>query len=240
MSVIYHPTGKAQEFAPLAFNPYVGCSHGCEYCFAPKSVFIKRDKFYNDVKPKKEVLSRFRNELLKLKDEPNIPITFSFSCDPYQQIEEEYEITRRCIEMCIVQERPINILTKSNLVMRDFDLISKDTRNSIGMTLTFDNNEDSLVWEPRASLPFHRVFALLEAHIKGINTWVSIEPVIDPKQSLELISQTLNFVDHYKIGCLNYNKHANDIDWKDFRKKAEDLLKNKSYYITNSLAKRTA
>lgn len=237
MGVIYKPNGRALEFAPLAFNPYRGCSHACKYCFAPAVLLIKREKFNTNPQPRDEILKKFRKDLLKMEDHKT-PITFSFSCDPYQALEEKYKITRRCIEMCIAQEQPVNILTKSSLVARDFDVIGQDTRNSIGMTLTFVDPDKSMEWEPGASLPNERFETLKAAHALGIKTWASIEPVIDPVESLKIIQQTLGYVDHYKVGSLNYNKLANAVDWIKFRAQAIGLLGSKSYYLTESLTER--
>ena len=56
MTVIYQPKGKALEFAPLAFNPYKGCSHSCLYCFAPKATFNDRQNFYSNPEPRIDIL----------------------------------------------------------------------------------------------------------------------------------------------------------------------------------------
>ena len=71
----------------------------------------------------------------------------------------------------------------------------------------------------------------------GIKTWVSLEPVIDPKQTLELISETYTFVDFYKVGCLNHNELSKKIDWKQFGHDAEKLLiaLGNEYYIKKDL-----
>jgi DNA repair photolyase len=140
--------------------------------------------------------------------------------------------------MCLVQDQPVNILTKSSLVSRDFDLISQDTRNAVGMTLTFIDPVRSLEWEPGASLPEERFQTLQRAHALGIQTWASIEPVIDPDQSLEIIRQTFQYIDHYKVGTLNYNKLANQTDWIKFRQAALQLLGTKSHYLTETLNER--
>jgi len=72
----------------------------------------------------------------------------------------------------------------------------------------------------------------------GIRTWVSLEPVVDPEQSLELIRETADFVDEYKIGRWNHDPKADEIDWKDFGNKAVALCESlgKKYYIKKDLA----
>jgi DNA repair photolyase len=130
------------------------------------------------------------------------------------------------------------ILSKAgNNIRRDFDLLDND--DYIGATLTFNNKEDSLKWEPGAALPEERIQVLKETHDKGINTWVSLEPVIFPEQTLDLIDNTYEFVDMYKIGKLNYHQKAKEIDWQAFATKAIGKMKkyNKNYYIKKDLRK---
>ena len=68
------------------------------------------------------------------------------------------------------------------------------------VTLTFCDPDDSKRYEPGASLPKDRIKALEEAHRRGIQTWVSMEPVLDPDQTLHLIEITHEFVDHFRVG----------------------------------------
>ena len=93
------------------------------------------------------------------------------------------------------------------------------------MTLTFDNDGDSLHWEPGAALPANRIAALKEAHSRGIPTRVSCEPVIVPAQTLNLIESTYEFVDFFWVGKLNHNaKLERTIDWPKFLTDAEATL----------------
>ena len=72
---------------------------------------------------------------------------------------------------------------------------------------------------------------------RGIRTWVSLEPVIDPEQSIELIKQTHEFVDLYKVGKLNHDPLADTIDWRRFGWDAKGLLESlkKAHYIKQGL-----
>ena len=93
--------------------------------------------------------------------------------------------------------------------------------------------------EPGAATIEDRVTAIDDAHSRGIKTWVSLEPVIDPGQALQLIRQLHPIVDHWKIGKINYNKEIeNKVDWLEFRSKVLNLLHSlgADYYIKNSLS----
>jgi DNA repair photolyase len=131
---------------------------------------------------------------------------------------------------------PFQVLTKSgSCALQDIGLYGPN--DAFASTLTFIKPEDSKKWEPNAALPEDRMATLRKFHEAGIHTWVSLEPVIDPDQTLELIRATHEYVDLYKVGKLNYVK--SEIDWRMFGARAIKILEslNKSYYIKSDLAK---
>lgn len=234
VGIIYEPKGKAREYAPLAANLYNGCSHGCEYCYAPAILYKKRDEFYGNPAPKKDVLKRLEKQL-KTGEFKGKTVFLCFTCDAYQPIERELEITRKALEMLRDHGVHWNVLTKSALASRDFDLYSPGDK--FGMTLVYYSDTDSAKHEPGAFNTDMRIYTLLQAHNMGIGTWVSLEPVIDPMDCFGLINRTSQFVNEYKIGKVNYQK--SDIDWKAFGNEAVALLEKlgKKYYIKDSLRK---
>ena len=109
------------------------------------------------------------------------------------------------------------------LAAKDFDLYGPN--DWFGVTLTFDNPDDSKQYEPGAALPADRIKALEEAHNRGIQTWVSIEPVIYPDQTLHLIEITHEFVDHFRVGKLNHFPNIEaKIDWPKLRNDVAALM----------------
>jgi DNA repair photolyase len=103
--------------------------------------------------------------------------------------------------------------------------------------LTCLSDELSLKWEPGAALPRERIDTLREAYARGIYTWVSLEPVLYPGESLSLIDATHEFVNQYKLGTLNHHEHAKTIDWRDYGQKAVAAVKRhrREYYIKDDL-----
>ncbi|RQD79845.1 MAG: hypothetical protein D5R96_09440, partial [Methanocalculus sp. MSAO_Arc2] len=96
-----------------------------------------------------------------------------------------------------------------------------------GVTLTFSEEGDREKWEPHAAPTHERIEALKKAYGMGIDTWVSIEPVIDPIQSLELIRVSAPFTHEFKIGKLNHNKtHEAGINWVQFGNCAIELCED--------------
>ena len=234
MRIIYEPRGRALEYAPLAVSLYRGCSHGCTYCFAPDSTKTPIEKFRQPYARKDalKLLARDCEDLVRAGDTREI--LMSFTTDPYQPLDEEHHLTRSAIQILIDFARPFSILTKGGRRSTpDFDLMA--TRPDLcryGTTLTFDNPEDSREFEPDAALPHSRLAALIYAKKKGIRTWVSLEPVIYPEQTIRLIQMTLDLshqgpgiVDEYRIGKINHiESDITDQEWVKFARDAKTLL----------------
>lgn len=238
MNIIYEPKGKAREYAPLAVNLYSGCAHSCTYCFGPNTVKKDRQAFNKDIQPKKNILERLSKDAVKLQGDER-EILMSFITDPYQPLEMEKEITRQAIKMFIDNGLTFTVLTKGGTrAIRDFDLMEGYERARFGTTLIFTRQEDANEWEPKAPSLMDRVKAMVEAHKRGIKTWVSLEPVIDPDQALELIQDIHPMVDHWKVGKVNYQPEIeNQVNWIKFREEVQALLDSlgADYYLKKSL-----
>lgn len=246
--VVYQPKGAALEYSEWACNlvkskPYNSCSHGCLYC-------------YNDpgTEPgpvlKDDFLGRLEKDLPKLKEviKPGERLSLTFVGDVFDHRLPD-GVARKCIELCKKYEIPFQTLTKNGPESIEYlNLYGAD--DLFGVTLTCDNDADSLKWEPGASLWSERIEALKEAHRRKIKTWVSFEPVVDPAQTLRLIELVAPFADKIKVGKMNSKGnqtwHGEEIkhickstDWAAFGEKAIDLLKRlgKDFYIKDDLKK---
>ena len=232
MDAIYEPTGKAREFGDLACNLYRGCSHGCVYCYAPGVLRMSREEF-STPNPREGILEQLARDAEKHAGS-RTPILLSFTSDPYQPLEPDMDITRAALEILADNGCAINVLTKGgDRACRDFDILASDLGNWFGTTLTFFDGEDSCNEEPCAASPYNRIEAIEEAKRRGINTWVSLEPIVDGVDALSLIIETMPFVDLYKIGKMNHRKGISDEKLMDFLVDATTILKanNKDYYI---------
>jgi DNA repair photolyase len=236
MSIIYEPTGKAKEYADLAANFYTGCEHGCLYCYAPTILKIKRNCFIKPV-PRKNITDLFEKDAKKFSNDKR-NILFSFTSDCYQPIESDKKITRLALHAAKRFNLNITILTKGGLLAtRDFDLLQQNKKNRFAVTLTTDNKQESIKWEPKAAFPDDRIESLKIAKQACIKTWVSFEPVFNTKAVLRLIDKTHSFVDFYKVGKINYHPIGKKINWTQFLIDVEKKLKqyNKQYYIKKDL-----
>ena len=180
-------------------NPYVGCSHGCKYCYA---CFMKRFTGHNeewgtfiDVKHCSKPISA-----KKLK---NKSVFLSSVTDCYNPFEEKYQITRKILEQLLKIDCQISIATKSNLILRDLDLLKlcKNLKVSISVNTldeNFKNDMDS------ASSISERLKTLNELHNNGIYTVLFMSPIF-PKITdyKKIIEVSKDFVDEYWFENLN-------------------------------------
>ncbi|MBS7656981.1 radical SAM protein [Candidatus Bathyarchaeota archaeon] len=152
-------------------NPYLGrCAHGCVYCYA-----VKFPSFRGPTIPRLKI----KNDIIQMVEttKNRWPVMLSDSTDPYQPLEKEYEITRSCLYALTEKKFPILVVTKSNLVTRDIDLLRK-TETVVSMTITTLREETAKTIEPHAPLPNSRFEALEQIADEGIPTVVRIDPII--------------------------------------------------------------
>ena len=213
---VYAPKGKAGEYADFAINLYRGCSHACTYCYAPGVVRRWRKDFYENVMVRKDILKKLRTEAPEYRGKK---IFLCFTCDPYTLINSvPGPITREAIEILKKAGCGVEVLSKAgNICSDDFDLLaSTEVPSAFGVTLTTLDIDKAKKTEPEAATPESRISALEYANYLGIDTFVSLEPVIWPEDTLEIIKRIAPFTNRFKIGRWNYDKRANQIDWRKF------------------------
>jgi DNA repair photolyase len=175
-------------------NPYTGCVHGCVYCYAR---FMKR--FTGHTEPWGTFLDAKVNApdvlkgQLERRREPLKDLVFLSSVtDPYLPAEKKYRLTRGILEVLLEHQVPISILTKSDLVLRDLDLLQQFERCSIGLSLMTIDDELAQQFEPRAPSPTHRLQALRELKENGIETYAFISPYLPHLSDIKHLIQSLH------------------------------------------------
>ena len=172
-----------------SLNPYTGCGHRCLYCYATS--FIKN--FYKP-RPKKNFLKIVERELKKLPE--NSLISLSNSSDPYQPLESTYKYTRKFLELLVEKNYRILIITKSDLILRDLDLL-KNLRCAVSITITSKNLSSKL--EPGAPSYERRINAIKSLYKANILVSVRLDPIIpglNEKEILEILDEVAPFVKH--------------------------------------------
>jgi DNA repair photolyase len=165
-------------------NPYRGCEFACKYCYAryTHEFMEMRDgaEFEQKIYVKQHTVDLLRHDLRRVK--PGEAIALGTVTDPYQPAERRYEVTRGILEE-FARHRgfELGIVTKSNLIVRDIDLLREVARSnalSIHITVTTMNVELARILEPRAPRPDLRMEAVRQLCDAGLTVGVSASPVL--------------------------------------------------------------
>ena len=191
----------------LTFNPYTGCDHMCVYCYAAGYV----QAFFN-CRPKKDLVSRLQKDVAKLKGEI---ISIANSSDPYPTLETRLCLTRKCLEILSQQNCKIQIVTKSDLVVRDIDFLKK-VPSVVSLTITTDDDDIAKIIEPNVPPTSKRLKAVATLLEKRIPVSVRVDPLIPfLNDDVESLMKTLGDVgvkhvtsSTYKIGPQNWKRFS--------------------------------
>jgi len=183
-------------------NPYIGCAHGCRYCYAK---FIKRFTGHQENWGEFVDVKINAPELLakEIKGKKPGRVWVSGICDPYQPLEKKYQLTRRCLAILIENGWPITVQTKSPLVLRDLDLLKKGEGIEVCFTITTADERIREIFEPHAPPISARLNALEKLHTAGIRTSAMIAPLLPGAE--ELAKELKGKVDSVLIDRMNYH-----------------------------------
>jgi len=254
MSLIYEPRGPAREYAARAMNHYKGCSHRCTYCYAPAFAYMMEPKEdqqrqfnaprvggppdLTDQQRADRIRNSVRNAAPRHANGPRV--LMCFTCDPYQDLEDTHHLTHDIIEILGEAGVPMTILTKNTARARnDFDLFVK-YGVTLATTICWTDDASRNHWEQNAS-PIEDRFAILdEARELGLDTWVSLEPIIDYHQALGVVERLIGRTGVIKIGVVDrrWSPAEHDaIEWYTLGEAVLGLLEptEQPYYIKDGL-----
>ena len=220
-------------------NPYVGCPHGCKYCYAS---FMKRFTQH------KEDWGTFIdikkcNKKINLKKIEHKRVFLSSVTDCYNEFEEKYELTRNILEQLVNVECELSISTKSKLILRDLDLLKKMKNLTVSMSInTLDENFKNDM--DNASSIHDRLNTLKELHKNGIKTVLFMSPIFPYITDFkEIIDVSKDYINEYWFENLNLRGSYKQTIFKYIENKYPSLLdkyddiynkKNKNYWINLS------
>ncbi len=175
-----------------SINPYRGCEHGCVYCFArPTHAYLGLSPgldFETRIFAKHDAAGLLRAALAKRGYRP-APIAIGANTDPYQPVERQLEITRSVIQVLAETRHPFGIVTKSNLVLRDLDLLAPAAEQrlvSVAVSVTTLDRDLARRMEPRAPTPGRRLAAIEGLAKAGVPVSVLAAPMIPTLNDQEL------------------------------------------------------
>jgi len=223
------------KVADYTINPYIGCEHGCTYCYAQ---FMKRftghkEEWGRFVDPKINAPSLLQSEIKRKRAGR---VWMSGMCDPYQPLEKKYELTERCLEILSRHGWPVTIQTKSPLVMRDVELLEKSGNVEVGFTIATAEEDVRKIFEPNSPSIEERIETLEKLHSVGIRTFAMIAPLLPKAEGL--VAQLTAKVDYVLVDRMNYHY----ADWV-YRKSGleyamtDDFFSRKKMELANAFKK---
>lgn len=159
-------------------NVYRGCTHGCIYCDS-RSLCYHMDHAFEDIEVKQNA-PRLLEDKLRHKRQPAM-ISTGAMCDPYLHCEKELKLTRQCLEVIEHYGFGVSLLTKSDMVLRDMDILSsinKKAKAVVQMTLTTYDESLCKMIEPNVCTTKQRHNALKTLQSRGIPTVVWLSPIL--------------------------------------------------------------
>ncbi len=182
-SILAHNNAPDVGF-DVGINPYRGCSHGCSYCYArPTHEYLGLSAgldFETKILVKPRAPELLRKALSSPGWRPRV-IGMSGNTDAFQPVERRLRITRRCLEVLADFRNPVSIVTKSYLVTRDVDLLTRLAEHqaiSVVLSVTTLKKDLHRIMEPRASTPARRLGAIRVLADSGIPVGVNVAPVV--------------------------------------------------------------
>lgn len=185
-------------------NPYTGCVHGCQYCYANFMTKFTSHKEpwgkYTDVKINAPDILR-----KEMRHAGRGSVMLSSVTDPYNQLENKYQLTRQILEILLPYQWPLSILTKSSLVVRDIDLLKEFKNCEIGFS--FFSVADKIIrdFEWHTSLPSNRLKAIRQLINNGLSVYAFVAPILPYVSDLRAIFRALSPLGLTKVYCDGFN-----------------------------------
>jgi DNA repair photolyase len=176
-----------------ALNPYIGCEHGCIYCYGPDFCRRYSEVAYSwgsTILVKENLINVLKKDLRRVRKGV---VGVSTITDPYQPIESTLSLTREAVRLLLQNNFKVSIQTKSHLLLRDLDILDNEDVD-VGYTITTLRDSLARDLEPNAPPPSSRVKAVYEVsqHIRDV--WIFLGPIIPMiNDSEEFISEVIEF-----------------------------------------------
>ncbi len=197
-------------------DTYVGCEHYCYYCYVlPQAV----TDWSKEILIQKDIIKLLNQELDKI---PPQTIYMGYHSDPYQPCEAEYQQTRKVLELLLRKGFSASILTKSDLIIRDIDLLKEMTSAAVSVSVAFNDDQTRSLFEANTMDTERRIEALRQLKEAGIRTGAMLCPVIpyitNPIELIDKLQQHASVIWIYGISISD----RSDKNWQYI----QEILKN--------------
>ncbi|MCP3950676.1 MAG: radical SAM protein [Desulfobacterales bacterium] len=193
-------------------DPYIGCEHYCYYCYALNQA---KTDWRKEIRMHKDITSQLESELEGIEPQT---IYMGWQTDPYQPCEAEYRQTRQVLELLLEKGFSASILTKSDLVLRDMDLLQKMGAAGVSCSVAFNDNHTRRLFEANTVDTERRIEALHQLKTAGVRTGALLCPVIpyitDATQLVELLAPCTDLIWIYGLSIMD----RSDQSWLNVQK----------------------
>jgi len=221
-------------------DTYIGCEHYCYYCYALK---YAETRWSEEIIIHRDLQEKLCDDLLSIAPQT---IYIGYHSDPYQPLESELHQTRKVLEILLEKGFSASILTKSDLVVRDIDILKEMPYANVSISVAFDNDEIRNYFEGNTKNTNDRIEALRLCKDAGIRTSALVCPVIPEITDTEkLISKLENIADKIWIYRINLEdkRDENSLNMKNIlrqhfperRNEIETIIHNENHSFWTDL-----
>ncbi len=193
-------------------DPYIGCEHYCYYCYALNQA---ETDWRKEVLIHKDITSHLESELAGITPQT---IYMGWQTDPYQPCELEYRQTRQVLELLLEKGFSASILTKSDLVLRDSDILQKMNAAHVSVSVAFNDNQTRCLFEANTMGTEQRIEALHQMKDAGVRTGALLCPVIpfitDAIQLIDMLTPCTDIIWIYGLSMID----RSDENWLNMKK----------------------
>jgi len=197
---------------PYQIDPYIGCEHRCHYCYALNHA---ETDWAHEILFHQDFSDQMKRELSMIEPQS---IYFGWNSDPYQPLERTCQHTRQGLELLAQRDFSVCILTKSDLVTRDIDVITQMPGSSVGLSIAFHEERIREIFEANAPSNFRRLAALKTLKDAGIETYALICPIMpyitDVEACIEMVAPYADTIWFYALSM----KAEQDTNWQAIHK----------------------
>lgn len=241
MKTIYETIGAAKEYCEYAVDVFTGCPHKCRYCYAAAKAEKKNTDFTN-ISVREGVLTETRKFLMEHEEYKGRTIFLGFSSDPFPN---GYDCSATVDMIKLLKNFGCNVMfcTKGRIPSEVLDLL--DSNDSAGITITC-GDAMAAKYESNSISPSERLAGLKAFYDKGIETWISIEPVLETSYIYNMLeSDDMKYVTRVKLGKLNHmeisdltGNKSDVIDWPEYGRRAIEICerRNIEYVVKHALS----